>query len=74
LVRVLPEYRQRADVWAVSTTRLETSAKVRVAVRYLQEGLSKGAHALRGASQSEAPPPRQTLPPTLVLSRMRTLK
>jgi len=46
LVRVLPEYRQSADVWAVSTTRLSSSAKVRVCVRFLQEQLAHGALAL----------------------------
>jgi LysR family transcriptional activator of dmlA len=46
LVRVLPAYRQPADVWAVSTARLASSAKVRVCVRFLQEQLTNGAFAL----------------------------
>ncbi len=46
LVRVLPAYRQPADVWAVTTARLANSAKVRVCVRYLQEQLTQGDYAL----------------------------
>jgi LysR family transcriptional activator of dmlA len=37
LVRVLPAYRQPVDVWAVTTSRLASSAKVRVGVQYLQQ-------------------------------------
>jgi LysR family transcriptional activator of dmlA len=46
LVRVLPSYRQTAEVWAVSTARLTSSAKVRVCVRFLQEQLTNGPFAL----------------------------
>jgi LysR family transcriptional activator of dmlA len=46
LVRVLPAYRQPADVWAVTTSRLANSAKVRVCVQYLQEQLTHGNYAL----------------------------
>ncbi|MDQ2694381.1 MAG: LysR substrate-binding domain-containing protein [Pseudomonadota bacterium] len=46
LVRVLPAYHQSADVWAVSTARLTSSAKVRVCVRFLQEQLTNGPFAL----------------------------
>ncbi len=46
MVRVLPDHRQRADVWAVSTSRLATSAKVRVCVQFLQQCLTQGPHAL----------------------------
>jgi LysR family transcriptional activator of dmlA len=46
LVRVLPLYRQPADVWAVSTARLANSAKLRVCVQFLQEQLKKGPFAL----------------------------
>ena len=46
LVRVLPAYRQPVDVWAVTTARLASSAKTRVCVRYLQEQLTDGPHAL----------------------------
>ena len=45
LVRVLPAYRQPAEVWAVSPVRLSTSGKVRVCVRFLQERLQDGALA-----------------------------
>lgn len=47
LVRLLPAYRQPAEVWAVSPVRLSTSGKVRVCVRYLQERLQQGEYALR---------------------------
>lgn len=46
LIQVLPAYRQSADVSAVSTARLANSAKVRVAVRFLQEQLTHGRFAL----------------------------
>lgn len=36
LVQVLPEYRQQAAVWAVYPSRLETSARLRVCVEFLQ--------------------------------------
>ena len=48
LVRVLPSFRQPAEVWAVSPVRLSSSAKVRVCVRFLQEQLQRGAFALPG--------------------------
>ena len=48
LVRVLPAYRQPAEVWAVSPVRLSSSGKVRVCVRYLQEQLQSGEFALPG--------------------------
>jgi LysR family transcriptional activator of dmlA len=41
LVRVLPNYEQEAHVWAVYSTRLSTSAKLRVCVDFLAEYLSK---------------------------------
>jgi LysR family transcriptional activator of dmlA len=37
LVQVLPEYMQAADIWAVYTAPLATSAKVRVAVECLRQ-------------------------------------
>ena len=37
LVQVLPEWQQEANVWAVYPQRLQLSAKVRVAVEFLQE-------------------------------------
>ena len=39
LVQILPEFTQEANVWAVYPSRLETSAKVRVCVEWLQESL-----------------------------------
>lgn len=39
LVQVLPEFRQKAAVWAVYPSRLETSARLRVCVEFLQEYL-----------------------------------
>jgi LysR family transcriptional activator of dmlA len=41
LVRVLPQYEQAADVWAVYPSRLSSSAKVRVCVQFLEEWLSR---------------------------------
>ncbi len=41
LVRVLPAYRQEADVWALYPTRLETTANVRVCVQFLEAWLAK---------------------------------
>lgn len=46
LVRVLPSCAQPAEIRAVSTVRLSHSAKVRVCVRFLQEQLARGPHAL----------------------------
>lgn len=40
LKRVLPEYQQDANVWAVYPSRLSTSAKVRVCVQFLEEWLA----------------------------------
>ena len=37
LIRVLPDYFQNANVWAVYPTRLSHSAKLRVCVEMLQE-------------------------------------
>jgi LysR family transcriptional regulator, transcriptional activator for dmlA len=37
LTQVLPNHRQEANVWAVYPSRLTTSAKVRVAVEFLEE-------------------------------------
>lgn len=36
LVQVLPEYYQPANIWAVSVSRLATSAKVRITVEFLR--------------------------------------
>jgi LysR family transcriptional activator of dmlA len=40
LVRVLPEYHQQADVWAIYPDRLGTSANVRVCVQFLEAWLA----------------------------------
>lgn len=46
LVHILPEWRQPADIFAVSTVRLSTSAKVRVCVEALRRAFSEGPFAL----------------------------
>ena len=40
LARVLPDYRQEANVWAVYPTRLAQSAKVRVCVEFLERSFA----------------------------------
>jgi LysR family transcriptional regulator, transcriptional activator for dmlA len=40
LVRLLPEWTQEANVWAVYPTRLETSAKVRVCIDWLHAAIN----------------------------------
>ena len=47
LVRVLPEYYQPADIWAVTPTRLSNSVKLRVCVEFLIEQLTAGPYALK---------------------------
>jgi LysR family transcriptional activator of dmlA len=46
LVRVLPGYSERADIWAVTAMRLEDSAKVRICVEFLKKHLTSGPFAL----------------------------
>lgn len=46
LQRVLPQYRQAADVYAVMATRAGNSAKLRVCLDFLMEHLTHGPHAL----------------------------
>ena len=46
LVPVLPAYRQRADVWAVTSARSSHSAKIRVCIDFLKEQLTSGPYAL----------------------------
>lgn len=41
LIHLLPDYAQEVDVWAVSSSRLSTSAKVRVCVEFLEEWLNR---------------------------------
>ncbi len=47
MVRVLPEYRQSADVWAVTAARLASSAKLKVCVDFLVQQLNQGPYALQ---------------------------
>ena len=46
LIRVLPEYSQEADVWAIYPTRLGAAANVRVCVQFLESWLAKSPHAV----------------------------
>lgn len=46
LARVLPQYHQSADVWAVTATRLDQSAKLRMCTEMLIRHLQTGPHAL----------------------------
>jgi LysR family transcriptional activator of dmlA len=46
LQRVLPRYRQAADVYAVMATRAGNSAKLRVCLDFLMEHLTRGPYAL----------------------------
>ncbi|MFM0238660.1 LysR family transcriptional regulator [Paraburkholderia phytofirmans] len=46
LVRVLPDYMQSADVWAVTAERLSSSAKIQVCIEFLREQLTNGPYAL----------------------------
>ena len=46
LVRVLPAYREPANVWAMTSSRSLDSAKVRVCVEFMKRHLSKGKFAL----------------------------
>jgi LysR family transcriptional activator of dmlA len=41
LVRVLPDYSQRVDVWAVYPSRLSASGRLRVCVEFLEERLTE---------------------------------
>ncbi|BCZ82532.1 LysR family transcriptional regulator [Paraburkholderia terrae] len=47
LVRVLPQHQQPADVWAVTSARASSSAKIRVCVEFLKEQLTRGPYALK---------------------------
>ncbi|MGF6259148.1 LysR family transcriptional activator of dmlA [Paraburkholderia youngii] len=46
LVRVLPDYQQAADVWAVTAERLSSSARTQVCIEFLREQLTRGPYAL----------------------------
>jgi LysR family transcriptional activator of dmlA len=45
-VRVLPSYREPADVWAMTSSRSSSSAKLRVCVEFLKDQLTTGPFAL----------------------------
>jgi LysR family transcriptional activator of dmlA len=47
LVQVLPSYSQPADIWAVTTTRLAGTAKVRLSLEFLAQQLRAGPFALQ---------------------------
>ena len=46
LVRLLPAYREPADVWAMTSSRSSASAKVRVSVEFIKRQLARGPFAL----------------------------
>jgi LysR family transcriptional activator of dmlA len=46
LQRVLPEYRQEANVWAVTAAKLQTSPKLRACTQFIVKRLRKGPYAL----------------------------
>jgi len=46
LQRVLPEYRQEANVWAVTVAKLQTSPKLRTCTQFIVKRLRKGPYAL----------------------------
>lgn len=46
LQRVLPQYHQSADIWAVTATRLDQSAKLRTCLPLLIKALQQGPYAL----------------------------
>jgi len=48
-VRVLPQYKEPADVWAMTSSRSTSSAKVRVCVEFLKLQLTDGPFALETA-------------------------
>ena len=41
LVRILPEYHQNADIWAIYPTRLSNSSKLKACVEFLEQALPK---------------------------------
>ncbi|AQV98486.1 LysR family transcriptional regulator [Cupriavidus necator] len=46
LVRVLADWQQPADIWAVTSARASASARMRVCLDFLKAQLSQGPHAL----------------------------
>jgi LysR family transcriptional activator of dmlA len=55
LVHLLPEWRQPANVWAATTSRLGSSAKVRVCVGFLKQQFASGPLALARPRTGQAP-------------------
>jgi len=49
LVRVLPDWQQPADVWAVTSARTSASARMRACIGFLKDRLAQGPHALTQA-------------------------
>ena len=54
MVRVLPQYAQPADLYAVMPTRASQSAKLRVCLEFLRRHLASGPYALEGFSTPRA--------------------
>lgn len=46
LQRVLPEYRQEANVWATTVANLQSSPRVRACTQFIVKQLQQGPHAL----------------------------
>ncbi|MBN3786648.1 LysR substrate-binding domain-containing protein [Burkholderia sp. Ac-20353] len=46
LQRILPEYRQEANVWAVTAAKLQSSPKLRTCTNFIMKRLRQGPHAL----------------------------
>jgi DNA-binding transcriptional LysR family regulator len=44
--RILPEYRQEANVWAVTAAKLQSSPKLRTCTNFIMKRLRQGPHAL----------------------------
>ena len=53
LVRLLPDYRQQADVWAVCCCAPADSAKISHCLRFLQQRLGEGRFVERAAARSD---------------------
>ncbi|WP_221801380.1 LysR substrate-binding domain-containing protein [Oceanobacter mangrovi] len=51
MVRVLPEYRQQADIWAVTPMRSSNSVRMKTCVDYLIRNLQQGPYAVERLDQ-----------------------
>ncbi|MEI5998809.1 LysR family transcriptional regulator [Paraburkholderia bengalensis] len=51
LQRVLPEYRQEANVWAVTAAKLQSSPKLRACTEFIMKHLREGPYALNTTIQ-----------------------